>query len=175
MDNNKELPKTGNAGVLTISGLSKTPGFPKEKDFEKGLIAVIECDQDIPCNPCEEFCEKNAIKVGFPITNLPQFDVKRCDGCLKCIRICPGLCIFGVDKNYSDDESLIYIPYEFLPLPVKGTRVKCLDRSGTEVCRGKVLKVLKSRKKQYSTVVAILVPKKYFNVIRHFKLSDDKR
>jgi Fe-S-cluster-containing hydrogenase component 2 len=169
----KEFSKTCIAGVLTISRLSKTPGFPKEKDFEKGLIAVIECDQDIPCNPCEEFCKKNAIKVGFPITNLPQFQVKSCDGCLECLRICPGLCIFGVNKNYSDDESLIYIPYEFLPLPFKGAGVKCLDRSGKEVCRGKVFKVLKSRKKQYSTIVGILVSKKYFNIVRHFNLSDE--
>lgn len=166
-----KLPNNYDTGVLSLERLRKTPGFPKEKDFEKGLIAVIECDQDIPCNPCEEYCQKRAIKVGSPITNLPSIDLSKCDGCLKCIRICPGLCIFGVNKNFSTDESLIYIPYEYSPLPKKGDIIIGLDRKGTEVCQGKIFRVLKSKKKQYSTVVGIIVPKKYFNTIRHFKFQ----
>ena len=164
-----KLPNDSDAGVLSLERLRETPGFPREKDFEKGLIAVIECDQDIPCNPCEELCPKEAIKVGLPITNLPSIDINKCDGCLKCIRICPGLCIFGLNKNFSNHESLIYIPYEYFPLPEKDDKVIGLDRKGIEVCQGKVFKVLKAKKQHYSPIVGITVPKKFFNTVRHFK------
>ena len=51
-----KIPNNDDAGILTMAMLKETPGFPKEADYERGLIAVIECDQDIPCNPCEDVC-----------------------------------------------------------------------------------------------------------------------
>ena len=165
----KKLPNNDDSGVLTLKRLREIPGFPKESDYEKGLIAVIECDEDIPCNPCEDVCPNSAIIIGEPITNLPKFGPVRCNGCLKCIRICPGLCIFAVDKDYSEKESLIYIPYEYLPLPDKGTIVEALDRRGEYVCDAKVNKVISPSKNQATAVIGIIVPKKFYNSVRYFK------
>ena len=165
----KKLPNNNNSGVLTLNKLNKTPGFPKENAYRNGLIAVIECDEDIPCNPCEGICPNSAIIVGEPITNLPNFDPSKCNGCLKCISICPGLCIFAVNKDYNEKESLIYIPYEYSPLPGKGIIVKTFDRSGEFICDARVHKVIKPSKKQATAVIGITVPKKFYNTIRHFK------
>jgi len=165
----KNFPNLNNDGVLTIEKLKNTPGFPAEEDFNKGLIAVIECDEDIPCNPCEDVCSNSAIKVGTPITNLPVLYASKCTGCLKCLFICPGLCIFAIDKNFNESHALVYIPYEYSPMPVKGEIVQAVDRKGDFVCEGKVHKVLKPVKKQNSAVIGILVPKKFYNVVRHFK------
>jgi Fe-S-cluster-containing hydrogenase component 2 len=167
----KKIPNNDDAGILALDMLKEIPGFPKDADFCKGLIAVIECDQDIPCNPCEDICLYGAIKVGTPITNLPELNPSLCTGCLKCLAICPGLCIFAVNKDYDDKNALIYLPYEYSPLPVKGNKIRALDRRGEFVCSGTVHKLLKSSKKQNSTLVGVLVPKEYFNTVRHFEVK----
>jgi Fe-S-cluster-containing hydrogenase component 2 len=167
----KKIPNNDDAGILTLGRLKETPGFPKDADYDKGLIAVIECDQDIPCNPCEDVCLHGAIKVGSPITNLPELNPSFCNGCLKCLAICPGLCIFAINKNYDDKNALIYLPYEYSPLPVKGSKIRALDRRGEFVCSGTVHRLLKSSKKQNSTIAGILVPKEYFNTVRHFEFE----
>lgn len=164
----KKLPGSDNSGVLTLKGLKKTPGFPKEDAFAKGLIAVIECDEDIPCNPCEAICPTSAIIVGEPITNLPNIDSSKCNGCLKCISICPGLCIFAVNKNFNEKDSLIYVPYEYAPLPEEGFVVKALDRRGDFVCDAEVHRVIKSSRKQNSVIVGVVVPVEFYNIVRHF-------
>ena len=97
----KKLPNNDNSGVLSLNELKKTPGFPKDAAFEKGLIAVIECDQDIPCNPCEGICSSSAIIIGNPITNLPTIEPHKCNGCLKCVSICPGV-------DYIDMSGIMY-------------------------------------------------------------------
>lgn len=167
----KKLPNDDNSGILTLKELEKTPGFPKEIDYEKGLIAVIECDQDIPCNPCEEVCTNSAIVVGEPITNLPIFTASKCNGCLKCLSICPGLCIFAVNKNFSKKNSLIYIPYEYLPIPKKGDKVRALDRRGEFVCDAVIYKVLKLSKNKGTSIIGIIVPKEFYNILRHFEFK----
>ncbi len=164
----RKIPNFDNAGVLSLKDLKAIPGFPSETDFENDLVAVIECDEDIPCNPCEDVCPHSAIKVGLPITNLPHLDAKKCIGCLKCVAICPGLCIFVINKNFDDKNSLIFIPYEYSPLPNKGQLVRALNRKGEYVCKGIVYKVIKSSKKNSSSIVGIIVPKKFYNEVRHF-------
>ena len=66
--------------------------------YAKGPVAVIECVQEIPCNPCEGACKFNAITIGEPITNLPKINETNCTGCGVCVAQCPGLAIFIVDK-----------------------------------------------------------------------------
>ena len=165
-----ELPNTDKVGTLSIERLKNIPGYTKEEDLDDRLVAVIECDQDIPCNPCESICPNKAIQVGEPITNLPSIDVKKCNGCLNCLRICPGLCIFAVKKYFSEDSSLIYIPYEYIPLPEKNSLVKALDREGNFVCEAKVYKVIDSKKSNKTIIVGLVIPKEYIDVVRNIEL-----
>jgi len=46
-----------------LAKLQKSLGYPSEIRFDKGAVAVIECIQDIPCNPCETSCRFKAIIV----------------------------------------------------------------------------------------------------------------
>jgi Fe-S-cluster-containing hydrogenase component 2 len=156
-------------GVVTESILKDLPGFPGINRLGSKPVAILECDQEIPCNPCEDICPNKAISVGSPITNLPVIDPSRCNGCLNCIRVCPGLCIFVIIKDYSGDSSLVYIPYEFLDIPDKDEEVTVLDRYGRDICRGRVIKVMKKDKKYRTAVIAIQVPKRFVNSARHLK------
>ncbi|UCB47512.1 MAG: 4Fe-4S ferredoxin [Spirochaetota bacterium] len=165
----KILPNDTNDGILSVERIRGLPGYPGEERIEKGSVVVIECDEDIPCNPCEDICPENAITVGDPITNLPRIDPEKCDGCIVCISICPGLCMFVLHKNYSDSESLIYLPYEMYPLPEKGDEVKGCNRKGEIVCKARVQKVIKGKKLDKTSIIAISVPKAYYEVVRAIK------
>jgi len=153
-------------GIPTPDELEKIPGYPSFERLQKGPVAVIECAQNIPCNPCEAACPFGAIKIGFPITNLPALDESKCKGCGICISSCPGLAIFVIELNYSDESALISFPFEYLPLPKIGEEVSATDREGKEICQGKVIKVLDKPKQDHTPVITISIPKKYALVVR---------
>ena len=148
-------------GIPSEEELWNSPGYPKPEDFERGPIAVIECVQEIPCNPCEMACHHGAIVVGDPITNLPRFDADLCTGCGLCIAKCPGQAIFVVHLHYSDEESLVSFPFEYLPLPEVDGLVNVVNRAGEVVCRGRVTKVQDPRSFDCTPVVTIAVPKAF--------------
>ena len=157
-------------GVLSADEVEACPGWPGNEIIEKKRVAVLECVEDIPCNPCEVDCPKGAIVVGAPITNLPRIDGSKCDGCCLCIARCPGLAIFVVEKNYSNNRSTVSLPYELLPVPGKGAKVEALDRKGERVCDATVLRVLKARQYDKTNVVTIEIDKEYVNEVRSIKL-----
>ncbi len=156
-----------------IKNLKKSPGWPANESFEEGPVAVIECIEEIPCNPCQTVCPGNAITVGYPITNLPGFNGS-CTGCGRCVAMCPGLAIFIVDMTYSKTEASIIIPYELLPLPHTGDTVNALDRNGTGVCKARVIKVVESKKNNRTNLITIAIPKKYSEDVRFFRIIEKR-
>ena len=143
----------------TVEELKKYPGYPSESRLAKGIVAVIECEQEIPCNPCEDLCPRKAIVVGSPITELPVMNDDMCTGCGLCVAGCPGQAIFMVDKTYSTNEDLVGIPYEYLPVPEAGDIVSVADRNGTVIGTGKVVKVIDSKKNNKTKLIYIAVQK----------------
>lgn len=153
-------------GYLTVQELVNSSCYPSESRLNKGPVAVIECNEHIPCNPCEAACKFNAIKIGKPITNPPVLDENLCTGCGLCISKCPGLAIFVINKNYSTYESSVSFPYEYFPLPEKGSIVEAVDRKGEMVCKGEVISVLNPKKNDRTPVVTIKIPKENLNEVR---------
>lgn len=158
-------------GYLSDEELEKSPGIPSKARRERGPVAVIECTQDIPCNPCETSCKVDAITVGEDITNLPRLDEDKCVGCRSCIHICPGQAIFVVDESLSNGKATVSMPYEFLPLPEEGDTVTALDRSGSALGNAKVASVKKTGKMDQTAVVTLEVPKDWSMKARAFKLK----
>jgi Fe-S-cluster-containing hydrogenase component 2 len=156
--------------------ISRT-GIPTEKDLKsieppssrmrRGPVAVIECFQRIPCDPCYPACISGAIKTFRNINDLPMIDWEKCTGCGICIADCPGLAIFVVDQNHSRDKALIKLPYELLPVPEEGEVVLGLDRSGKVVCKAVVEKVTKTKSKTW--IISVSVPRKYSMRVRHIR------
>lgn len=153
-------------GVHCEEELRASPGYPDLERLQEGGVAVIECVQDIPCNPCELACRQGAIRVGVPITNLPALDIESCSGCGLCIAACPGLAVFVVDINFSDTEALVTFPYEFQPLPAVGDRVETVDRAGQPVTAGRVTRVQNPPAYNHTAVLSVAVPNEYGMVIR---------
>ncbi len=161
------LEKTG---VATQEDLALV--MPSKERLAKGAVAVIECFQRIPCNPCYTSCKRGAIIEFKDINDRPIINADKCNGCGICVSNCPGLAIVVVDETYSDTEALVKIPYEFLPLPQEGGYVTGLDREGKPVCRAKVVKVLNTKAQDRTPVVSLAVPKELSMVVRCMSLDD---
>lgn len=145
---------------------------PSKERLAKGPIAVFECFQKIPCNPCQKACPSGAIKELIDINDRPQVDNDKCTGCGICVSKCPGLAIFIVDETYSDTEALVKLPYEFLPIPEEGSFVTALDREGHPVCRAQVQKVLNTKFQDRTAVISLIVPKEFSMEVRAFNGED---
>ena len=135
----------------------KLYGYPSEERMNKGAVAVIECNQCIPCNPCENACKKKAISVGFPITNLPKIEEDLCVGCGICVAACPGQSIRIIDK--SGELAKVAFPYEYLPLPVIGDLVDVRNRAGEIVGKGKIARIDSPKMYDHTNVVWVEVDK----------------
>ena len=156
-------------GVLAERELLKGRQVPSLARLRRGPAVVIECVENIPCNPCAGACRRGAITVGPDLCATPSVDYEKCNGCTACIARCPGLAIFVVDYNYSKTEAAVTLPWELLPRPVKGSRVAALDRSGKRVCTGKVVKVLDAKALDRCAVVTVAVPRRYWNKVRSIR------
>ena len=156
-------------GIPSAEELAACPGVPSAERMAKGRVAVIECVQEIPCNPCENACHFGAIEIGEQITNLPVLHEEKCTGCGLCVANCPGLAITVIAKTYSDTEAVIEFPFEYLPLPAVGDTVDAVSRGGEVLCKGTVTSVRKIKAYAGTAVVGIAVPKEYAADVRSMK------
>ena len=124
-----------------------------------GIHPVIECTQNIPCNPCQDACPKHCIKVGDHITQLPAVEPNSaCIGCGMCVASCPGQAIFLVDEKDEEGFADVTLPYEFLPVPAKGERGVALGRDGSPVCEAEVVSVRQTRAFDHTALLTMRVP-----------------
>lgn len=141
---------------------------------KKGVHPVIECTQNIPCNPCQNACKFGCIKIGDKITSLPAVDRENeCKNCGLCVASCSGQAIFLVDEAYDEVSATVTLPYEFLPLPEIGTEGKGLDRSGNAVCDAEVIDVKSSPAFDKTVLLTIKVPKDMAMKARFFQTKED--
>ncbi len=138
--------------------------------LEKGPVAIIECFQRIPCNPCATSCKKGAIIPFVDINDLPNLNHEACNGCSLCVFNCPGLAIMVVDYTYSEDQVSFKIPYEFLPLPEKGQNIKGLNREGQEICDCKVVNVMNSKVMDRTPLITVAVDRVHLKSFRNIKV-----
>lgn len=159
------LEKTGIASIEQVES-----SFPSMERLEKGPVAIIECFQRIPCNPCATSCKRGAIVPFVDINDLPNIQHDTCNGCSLCVFNCPGLAIMVVDYNYSDTKVSFKLPYEFLPLPQKGEIVKGLNRTGEVICEAEVLNVINSKVMDRTPLVTVAVDKEHLKTFRNIKV-----
>lgn len=172
----KLLEKTEEGIDISMNLLQK--GFLAEDEVEKypgvthavGVHPVMECSQNIPCNPCQDACPKGCISIGDNITSLPVVvPGAECIGCGMCVASCSGQAIFLVNETYDDEYASVTIPYEFLPLPQKGDKGVGLGRDGSVVCEAEVLDVKQAKAFDKTNLLTIKVPKGMAMKARFFK------
>lgn len=144
--------------------------FPAASYSAVGIHPVIECTQNIPCNPCQDACPCGCIQVGADIVKLPVIESsKTCVGCGMCVANCSGQAIFLIDETAAPGFATVGLPYEFLPLPEAGEKGVALDRSGTPICPAEVVSLRNAPAMDHTAVLTMKIPLEYVNKARFFK------
>ncbi len=110
--------------------------LPPESIISQKRVALIECVEEIPCNPCAVVCRVDAIEKES-LCSPAIVDWEKCTGCTMCVAVCPGLSIYL--QSIKDGKGYVTLPYELLPAPKVGMRVKLMDRSGAVVGEGNIV------------------------------------
>ncbi|MBQ7148481.1 MAG: FAD-dependent oxidoreductase [Pseudobutyrivibrio sp.] len=172
----KLVEKTDEGIDVSMNLLKK--GFVADEEIERfpgvthrvGIHPVMECTQNIPCNPCQEACKNGCISIGSNITSLPiVVENSSCINCGMCVASCSGQAIFLVDEDLGDGMATVTLPYEFIPLPKEGTKGKGLGRDGKPVCEAEVVSVKNMKAFDKTNLLTIKVPKEYAMKARFFK------
>ena len=142
-------------GYVADEEIIRYPGVT----VQEGIHPVIECTQNIPCNPCQDACPKGCICIGKNITSLPVVSKEqKCIGCGMCVASCSGQSIFLVEENVESGYGEVTMPYEFLPLPEVGDKGIALGRDGKQVCEAEVTKVRTAPAFDHTNLLTIKVP-----------------
>lgn len=144
-------------GVAELS-LVKTR-FPEVEYLIKPL-AITECYEDIPCNPCSTSCPFDAIYIGEDINTQPKVDFDKCTGCGICVYNCPGLAII-IAKVKDEKTAEFKIPYEQLPYPVAGEVWSAVNREGNVIGECDIVKVSLTKRQDKTALVQINISKEH--------------
>jgi len=147
----------------TAEVLKSRPGMTIAEDVPEestGVFPVFHCAQEIPCNPCTSICPNGAIRIsGDDVLGLPEFVGSECDGCEKCVAICPGLAITLLDYRKDQARPTVVIPYEFSAKRIKkGDTVTVLDCEGTVLGNVEVARVRAPREADRALLVRVTAP-----------------
>ena len=155
-------------GYIADTEIERYPGVTRQA----GIHPVMECTQNIPCNPCQDACPKGCITIGKNITSLPVVDAEHtCIGCGMCVASCSGQAIFLVNENVEEGYGEVTMPYEFLPLPKEGDTGVALERDGKEVCEAVVTKVKTAKAFDHTNLLTIKVPNEMLMRARFFRMN----
>lgn len=161
--------------MINQTGIASQPMvksmFPSLERIDQGPVVIVECFQQIPCNPCSKVCKFHAISQLADINEIPKVSHDQCVGCGLCVYQCPGLAIMIVDGSISQDFVVFQIPYEFLPLPMVNETVNALDRSGKIIGQAKILKVVNTPRMESTPVLHVQVERKHLHTFRNISLE----
>ncbi len=128
----------------------------------KGVIPVLHCTQEIPCDPCSTLCPKHLLHIDeHDIRGIPEFlgDIQSCSGCRKCLLGCPGLAITLVDYRNNQEFPTVSIPFELGQDSVQvGDLVTVLTTEGLELGRAPISNILAMRSGDRTLVIQTQAP-----------------
>ena len=133
--------------------LKSRPGPTHEQAplaVEEGVVPVLHCSQEIPCDPCTSVCDRGVLEIAEAnLTGVPLVvSTTACQGCLKCVAICPGLAITLVDYRKDDAHPTVTLPHEFGADQVgKGSYIEVTDAAGDPLGEFVVDQVVSNKRK----------------------------
>lgn len=156
-------------GLITQEMVEKI--LPTLERRKRGPYVIVECFEEIPCNPCYTACKLGGVEPFEDINNTPTINYDNCTGCALCVSACPGLACFVIDETYSETEAYLRLPYEFLPLPQVDQLVEGLDRQGNIMGKVRVIKVQNHKALDHTNVITVAVPKEQVLLVRNIRLG----
>jgi len=74
------LEKTGVPTPAQVEAVKPSP-----ERLTEGPVVIVECFQEIPCDPCYTACKRGGFLPFADINDLPRMDFAKCNGCGICI------------------------------------------------------------------------------------------
>ena len=137
-----------------------------------GVMPIIHCLQEIPCNPCTTVCPTNSIQTeDGSLMALPRY-TGQCIGCGKCLLICPGLAISLVDYRKDKAYPTVTIAYEIMNIPVKVGDRRTLTDIDAKVLGEYEVSAVTDYKKQRMQLVRFKVPAEQARQVAGFRVQD---
>ena len=142
---------------------------------EEGVMPIIHCIQEIPCNPCTTICPTNSILIkDDPILGLPYYKGS-CIGCGKCVTICPGLAITLVDFRKDKEFPIVTLPYEVSNHRVEiGEKVHCDDIDGNVLGNYEIVGIVDLKINNKTILIKIRVPKDVAKKVVSFTIQKEE-
>ncbi len=172
----EEIPRTW---YRTSEILKSRPGRTVSEELPEvsaGVLPIIHCTQEIPCNPCSSLCPHGLIYVDTrDIRQIPSFLGNNycCEACERCVAGCPGLAITLVDSRGNPDMPIISIPYEFTREEIrKSDMVTVLDTEGAALAELEVVSVHSIENIDRTLVVQVQAPHEIANRIAGIRVQE---
>ncbi len=161
--------------------LKSKPGMVLEEqlpELDGGIIPVIHCQQEIPCNPCTALCPLELILIeSDDIRGVPKFvgDNYNCKGCGRCVAGCPGLAITLVNTRKDPLNPIISIPYEFSRDSIhSGDWVTVIDTAGCELGQAEVVGINAIPNNDHTLIVRVKASRKIATRIAGIRIQEPK-
>ena len=171
-----EIPRSW---YRTSEILKSRPGRTVSEELPEvtaGVLPIIHCTQEIPCNPCSSLCPHGLIFVDTKdIRQIPSFlgNSYCCEACERCVAGCPGLAITLVDSRGNPSMPIVSIPYEFTREEIrKSDVVTVLDTEGTALAELEVLSVHTISNIDRTLVVQVQAPHEIANRIAGIRVQE---
>lgn len=172
----EEIPRTW---YRTSQILKSRPGRTLSEEIPEvnaGVMPVIHCTQEIPCNPCSTLCPHGLIYVDTKdIRQIPTFLGNNycCEACQRCVAGCPGLAITLVDYRRNPDMPTVSIPYEFTREEIrKSDKITVLDTEGLALAELEVTSVHSIPDIDRTLIVEVQAPHEIANRIAGIRVQE---
>jgi ferredoxin len=100
---------------------------------------------------------------------------KECNGCEKCVTICPGLAITLVDYRKDADRPTVTLPYEFSEASLRvGDLVTVMDATGAELGDVEVTRVRAAKVNDRTIAIRVQVPREYAKRVAGIRVEEQR-
>jgi len=149
---------------------------PDDSSPETGIMPVIHCHQQIPCNPCVSVCKQGVIHIpGDSLLDKPQVVNNECIGCNKCLFVCPGLAISLVDYREDQENPTVSLAYEVYNYEYKkGDAAPLTDYEGNRLQETIVIDTAIGKKSRKTQIIKVRVPKNIAKQVAGFRIQKDE-
>ena len=143
------------------------------EQLKRGPHAVIECTEEIPCNPCCTACPQGAITMAEGLSSLPCLNRGKCTACGLCIPCCPARPSLSSMIPIPGAKVCFLSHLNLLPCPLWGSRSSLPTAAAGQW--GRIIhRVLCPPAFRQTAVVTLRVPLALLDTVRGFLPTSGK-